>query len=129
VTGFSGTCLAQPATFCIRERFLAQRVLPDQASAIENLLYLVKPARSHDMATLLRYLPRQHDDESKSVLDISHLGLAYQPLPIKIVILDAQQRRSLDHADFDVARGHRRKEDGRGILGGYTDQLTETWIS
>ena len=49
--------------------------------------------------------------------------------PAKIVIVDSQPRQSLELADFDVAREHGRKEDGRGIPGLYADQLAETWIS
>jgi hypothetical protein len=128
VTGFGGARLTKPSTFCVRERFLAQRVLADQASAIENRLYLVKPARGHRIASLLRHLARQHDNESEPVLDISHLDFAYQ-LPIKIVISDRQRRQRLEHADLDVACGHSGKEDGRGILGRHAGQWAEAWAS
>src|SRR5947208_10970132 len=99
MTGFDGTRPPKPLTFCVGKRILAQSVFADQASAIENLLHLVKPTRGHDIATLLPHLPRQSDDESEPVLDVSHLGLAYQPLPIEIGIFDSQPGQRLEHAD------------------------------
>jgi hypothetical protein len=77
----------------------------------------VKPASSPNITTFLRDLPGQRDYKSEAVLDVSHFGLADQPLPIKIVIPDGQPRKGLENADLDVMGRHRRKEDGRGIVG------------
>ena len=88
MAGFDRARTPKPATLRDREGRLAQGVLPDQASAVQDLLDFAKPARSRGIAPFLRHLPRQRDYESEPVLEISQLGFAYQPLPIEIAVFD-----------------------------------------
>jgi hypothetical protein len=81
------------------------------------------------IAAFRRYLPRERYYKPESVLEISHFGFAYQPLPIEIAVFDRDPGKSLKEADLDVARSDRRKEYVRGIPAACAGQPRETRIS
>ena len=129
MAGLDGARPPKPATFGVREGRLAQSVLSDQASTVQDLFNFSKPARSRGFAPFLRYLPRQRDHESKPVLDISQLGFAYQPIPVEIAVFDHEPRQSFDHADFHLICDDSGKKNNSRILPVCAAQLPEARIS
>ena len=77
---------------------------------------------------LFSHPPAECDHETEPVLSIAQLGLARQPLPIEIVVLDNQPRQALNDSDLQIVARDRSEQDNRGILALPAPQVPEPGI-
>src|SRR5579859_1354426 len=114
--GCSGRAmLAQPCSLSLGHRVVTEGIFARKPGSFQNLQIRPKLSRPLALLPALRHFARQRDSKSQSVLPITYLGVANQPVPIHINVGHSQPWQPLSNPGVKVWFVQRLQQDLRGV--------------
>src|SRR5271157_4796935 len=108
---------AQPLSFSLCHRVVAERILTRKAGTFQNLQTLPKFSGPLTVVFALRDFARERYGKPQSVLPVTHFDVSDQPIPIHINVHQCQPWQALGNSGIKVRLIQRVKQDtGRVLL-------------
>ncbi len=92
----------QPSPLCLGQRCLAQRVLTSKTASFEHRLERLQRSGPRLISSTLRKSARQGDDKTKTILKVSKLRFAYQPIMVQRPKCQYEPGEGLDETRLQI---------------------------
>src|SRR2546427_12686967 len=92
----------QPSLLCLGQRCPTQRVLTSKTASFEHRLELLQRSRPRLISRTLRKSARQGDDKAKTILKVSKLRFAYQPIAVQRPKFQYEPGEGLDETRLHI---------------------------
>ena len=106
---------AQPYSLSLGHRVVAERIFARKPRTLQNFQILSQLSRPLHVVLAFCHVARQRDGKSQSVLPITYLGIANQPIPVHINVGHSQPRQPLSNSGVKVWLVQRLKQDFRRV--------------
>jgi len=107
---------AQPLSFNLCHRVVAERILTRKASTFQNLQTLPKFPGPLAVVFALCDLTRKRHGKPQSVLPVTYFNVSDQPIPIHVSVRQCQPRQALGNSGVKVRLVQRVKQDSGRVL-------------
>ena len=110
------TMFSQPCSLSLGHRVVAEGIFACNMCALQDFQRLSEFSRSFLVVLAFRHICRQRDSESQSVLPITYLGVANQPIPVHPKrVRHSQPRQPLSNSGIKVWLVQRLKQASRRV--------------
>jgi len=92
----------QPSLLCLGQRCPTQRVLTSKTASFEHRLELLQRSGPRLISRTLRESARQGDDKAKTILKVSKLRFAYQPIAVQRPKFQYEPGEGLDETRLQI---------------------------
>src|SRR6266851_987935 len=120
---------AQPLSFNLCHRVVAERILTRKASTFQNLQTLPKFSGPLAVVFALCDLTRKRHGKPQSVLPVTYFNVSDQPLPIHVSVRQCQPRQALGNSGVKVRLVQRVKQDSGRVLLNLCSEVRKPWIT
>lgn len=120
----------QPSLLCLGQRCLTQRVLTGKTASFEHRLELLQCSGARLISCTLRKSARQGHDKAKTILKVSELRLAYQPILVQRPKRQYEPGESLDETRLQIFPSQSSEENLARVLGLPIagSQIRQSWV-
>src|SRR3989442_6437282 len=106
----------QPSPLCLGQRCPTQRVLTSKTASFEHRLELLQRSGPRLISSTLRKSARQGDDKAKTILKVSKLRFAYQPIVVQRPKFQYEPGEGLDETRLQIFPSESTEENlARGL--------------